>query len=430
MEVSTAATHLIVGKEVITMPGRQSVRLLVMLMACCFFVPKVTADLIYVPNDYPTISEACDVAVSGDTVAVFPGDYYPEYVIVPPGVSVIGMGADPTQVRVGPGSYASAFYVRRGEEPVLIENLSAGEGSSAVIWNLNPHLLVRRCHLVQTAGDRTIITWADFEFRECLIDLACWEEHCAVFVCNEPVHILMEDCVFSASEPHEFVVWPIWGWPAGSSFEFRNNTFIGNLQVWIEDGMTDFSAIFVNNIFTLGAGCYYVSPDTMEWRYNDVVDPDFWPNCGYQIGNFSEDPLFCDFDAQDYRLDPDSPCIGAGEGGEDVGARLGICWPQDIQDYLPQRAGDLLVSGPWPNPTTTGVSLAIAGAHAEMTRAEIFDAAGTFIQSLPAASGSDSSILYRWNGRIADASLAPSGVYYLRINGAAEKISRRVIVLR
>jgi hypothetical protein len=38
------------AEEVITMPGRQSVGLLVMLMACWFFVPKVTADLIYVPN--------------------------------------------------------------------------------------------------------------------------------------------------------------------------------------------------------------------------------------------------------------------------------------------------------------------------------------------------------------------------------------------
>jgi hypothetical protein len=168
----------------------------------------------------------------------------------------------------------------------------------------------------------------------------------------------------------------------------------------------------------------------MEWRYNDFVRPDFWPWCGYQIGNFSEDPLFCDFDAQDYRLDPESPCIGAGEGGEDVGARLGICWPQDIADYLPQREGQLRLSGPWPTPTTTGVSLTIAGVPAGVMHAEIFDAAGTFIQSLPAASGSDSTVLYRWNGRITDGSLAPSGVYYLRINGVGEKISKRVIVLR
>jgi hypothetical protein len=33
-----------------------------------------------------------------------------------------------------------------------------------------------------------------------------------------------------------------------------------------------------------------------------------------------EDPLYVDANSGDYRLDEDSPCRGAAEGGEDMGA--------------------------------------------------------------------------------------------------------------
>ncbi len=376
-----------------------------------------------VPYDYASLTEACNAAQPGDSVAVYPGTYYNEHPVVPPGVSIVGKGANPEQVRVVPSGW-DAFGVSAGVLPVLIENLTAYEGSETVVFNMNSSLLVSRCHLIGTYHENIITTLADLELRECWIEFTCWG-YGHMIVTPEPVNVLVEDCVIVG------LPWQGWCPSPGCSLEFRNNTFIGGVSAWVRDGCTtDFSLFFVNNIMTWGAGCGTRDPDTIEWRHNDFVDSDQWPWCGYRIGNFSEDPLFCDPDEEDYRLDPDSPCIGTGEDGEDVGARLGICWPQDIEGYLPQRTGDLLVSGPWPNPTTTGVSLAIAGVPAGVMRAEIFDAAGTYIQSLPVSSGSDSSILYRWNGRIADGSPAPSGVYYLRINGAAEKISRRVIVLR
>ena len=76
------------------------------------------------------------------------------------------------------------------------------------------------------------------------------------------------------------------------------------------------------------------------------------------------------------------------------------------------------------------LSLAIAGESVGEMRAEVFDATGTLIRRLRASVLGDRRMLYRWDGRAADGSLAPSGVNYLRITGASEKTSRRVIVLR
>jgi hypothetical protein len=72
--------------------------------------------------------------------------------------------------------------------------------------------------------------------------------------------------------------------------------------------------------------------------FSCIGDGEIWPG----DGNFGGDPRFClpgswedggtpdDFTDDrwvegDYRLRPDSPCIGAGEGGKDVGADLGLC---------------------------------------------------------------------------------------------------------
>ena len=56
------------------------------------------------------------------------------------------------------------------------------------------------------------------------------------------------------------------------------------------------------------------------------------PRCVDEIiglnGNISEDPLFCDPVAADYTLSEDSPCVGSGTGGSNIGAYGVGCGPQ------------------------------------------------------------------------------------------------------
>lgn len=57
-----------------------------------------------------------------------------------------------------------------------------------------------------------------------------------------------------------------------------------------------------------------------------------------EVGEISQDPLFIDR-YYNYYLHPDSPCLGAGEGGANIGAYGAYDMPEASFDYLVKRAG-------------------------------------------------------------------------------------------
>jgi hypothetical protein len=85
------------------------------------------AGFLRVPYDYPTITEACQVAQAGDTVGVYPGVYY-ETAYVNPGVTVLGMAADSMLVQVRASSNDPPFLIYPTGDPVIIENMAIWGG--------------------------------------------------------------------------------------------------------------------------------------------------------------------------------------------------------------------------------------------------------------------------------------------------------------
>ncbi len=55
---------------------------------------------------------------------------------------------------------------------------------------------------------------------------------------------------------------------------------------------------------------YAQFPDDIQIKYSDLSEP--WPGAN-NVGNITQDPLFADEAAHDYRIEPNSPCIDAGE---------------------------------------------------------------------------------------------------------------------
>jgi hypothetical protein len=71
----------------------------------------------------------------------------------------------------------------------------------------------------------------------------------------------------------------------------------------------------------------------MPFDCDSIIYNNFWGNyhdvcpyrsCAHEVigynGNISADPLFCDASTDDFTLAMDSPCLGTGEGGTDMGA--------------------------------------------------------------------------------------------------------------
>ncbi len=171
------------------------------------------------------------------------------------------------------------------------------------------------------------------------------------------------------------------------------------------------------------------APETLEWRHNCIIEQGPPPDCGYQIGNFVADPLFCEPAAGDYRLQPESPCIGAGEHGENVGARLGVCWPTDVVELPKPVAGGLLCRLS-PNPTTGGVAIHLDGARwtSDPCPIEIFDVTGKLVRLLGPPDW-ESNVRAHWDGRLADGRDAPAGVYHIRVGRTGEEQAMRRLIM-
>ena len=66
-----------------------------MIIICFVFVLNLSATLVIIPIDYPTIQEGLDNVSEGDTILVFPGIYY-ENIDWPNmnGIKLIGSGQE------------------------------------------------------------------------------------------------------------------------------------------------------------------------------------------------------------------------------------------------------------------------------------------------------------------------------------------------
>ncbi len=113
----------------------------------------------------------------------------------------------------------------------------------------------------------------------------------------------------------------------GSSNIVSHNTLVGNnaptgggISIWNENYPKVDDNIIVGS--NQGHGIYSYSSVGLMVIYNDVWNnlPDNYYGLVPGPGSISADPLFCDTATGNYYLSSASPCVGAGEGGTDIGA--------------------------------------------------------------------------------------------------------------
>jgi hypothetical protein len=335
-----------------------------------------------------------------------------------------------------PDMYSSAVVF---EEPVGGESDSSSiikgfrlrqfnDFGDATVWGANPEAIIDSCRVFHIGpADNWFIPVIYLRnggiVRNCEIENRAESN---VIESGAPgAYMLVEDCIF------DWGGYP-WGLTGGSGSVtiFKNNTFdtSGIVTDVIWGFPTDFTWVFINNIIN-GVSCQdHTPPDSLEFRHNDAW-PYPWPpdpECAPGPGNFFADPLFCDEIEEDFRLEPESPCLGAGENGEDIGARIGVCWDPAAVGGERGRGGGQGLLAPEPNPSSGPVKLSWEGDAGRDVEVDVLDVRGRLVRRLSGAG--HGPIL--WDGRDAGGREVPGGIYFLRVLTGGRRAAGRVVMVR
>lgn len=199
------------------------------------------------------------------------------------------------------------------------------------------------------------------------------------------------------------------GAPASASLLFKNNTLVvSGLGITLR---SDSDAEIVNSIFHDCGG--FQCTGNVDIHHNDLYLTN--PQCTLGEGNISANPLFCT--ETTYWLDPASPCIGSGENGAIMGAG-GICGVTGVGGQAsPANRLRLTVD---PNPVSSGAEFGFDGGIGNPTL-EIFDPQGRLVDLLRPRGQR-----VRWN----PGGSLPRGVYFARLRGAGVSETVKFLVIR
>lgn len=418
------------------------------LLACLVLAPSVTSVFpgeIHVDPDSAnhTISEGMLQAEPGDIVLVGPGTYEEEVRIVwgvtlrsvegPESTRIQAPNGSVPSVRFDPaGGFCEADTITPPDTTYLVgfDVMQSHEFGVTTIIGDHEHVVVESCWIATPGpfenGNVAVLLRFGGIVRQSMV---LNNNESSTFLSTQPfANMLVEDCVIQGMYP-----WGLSGFGGNSETIFKNNTIWGSvINTDVANGETGFSMEFVNNIFhhSCEIWCYYPDPrpDNLEFRYNN-----YWPFepdgiCAPQgEGNFVADPLICDdeFPDYDWRLDPASPCIGAGENGDDVGARLGICIDPTSVDQVSSLAPSL--SKVWPNPTASRSTVSLRVPLQRRSEVEILDLRGRVVRAFHVDAGQSR---IDWDGLDQNGSRVPSGVYFLRIDDGSSDQVRRITLVR
>ncbi len=299
------------------------------------------ARVLHVPDKYPTIQAAIDIALEGDTVLVAEGDYQEDISLHTMDVVMLSSGGPVSTAIHGSVTFSKhadnhsrvvgfriwgsgpAVYVHQGNSPTIedciIRDNSATNGSGLLVEG---SVQIRRCEFSRNSASQLGGPIYLHNATDVVID------SCLFFgnVTGNTGPVRIEGCdrvQFTHNIAHNndggggggFV------YVEGSDdISILNNTIVRNTASGRGSGISVYSGSGIdirNNIvaFNLGSPGIFVSSSGVVLEYNDVygnVSGDYL-GVSAGTGSISSDPLFVDTASAVFDILPTSPCIDAGD---------------------------------------------------------------------------------------------------------------------
>ncbi|MCD6161593.1 MAG: T9SS type A sorting domain-containing protein [candidate division Zixibacteria bacterium] len=205
-----------------------------------------------------------------------------------------------------------------------------------------------------------------------------------------------------------------------------NNTIVGNRAsrqggaIWARQGIND---TLINNIIRdneadEGSQIYELQ-ETLTVIYSNIEDG--WPG----EGNIDADPLFCEPDTGNFYLAENSPCVGTGFNGANMGAYGIGCDPVSIIEHFSYLPDDFELFQNHPNPfnarTTIRYNLSIP---ADIT-IDIYDILGRKVETLISIKQPAGEHQVIW-----DAMDKSSGMYFYKLQAEDCVETKKMLLLK
>lgn len=423
------------------------------LVFCAGLIAATTlgsaSSVVHVPGDSPTIQGGIAIAVPPDTVLVAPGVYL-EHIQLRSRVDVFGAGPDVTIIDGG----GQAIDVVKAVSITQVTlrgftvrgAISGGglPGGAGVFVNL-PTAPIRIEDVRATGNDFGVAVFNGYGHSGPDVT-GCDVTGNNFYGIMSPGNGLINGCVI-----HENAMAGIMLSGTSTQPQIVGNTVWGNFG----DGFNywnDFPATVRNNIFAANTGYgirerapgTFVDPvveynlfwDNAAGNYFDVqsglvkntaAEINAMPNAEY---NLVDDPLLCDPPA-DFHLCADSPALGMGMGGVDIGALgagCGPCGPQAVGAPGDQRSTSLQLHS-FPNPAQPATTMSFTLETRARVTLRIHDAAGRLVRTLLDRELPAGEQRVDWDGRDDHGVLAPAGAYILDLRAGELQIAGKVMVL-
>lgn len=419
-----------------------------LLVASFVLVAHAEATVIHVPGDQPTIQAGIDSASDGDVVQVAPGTYVEKLDFTGKAIEVRGAGPSLSTINPSEASTGKArvvtFNSGEGNESVLsgftLTGGNAHRGGGASCWNSSP--TISGCSITNNSG-----SWGGGGIH-------CWK--------SSPI---ISECSIAGNSGKLATGGGVSCWD--SSPQLANCRITGNSA---DDGggiLCGYSAspiltnctIAENTARAKGGGmyCYTLSRPTLTncILWNDTPtevagDTTFCALAYCDVeggwsgaGNINSNPKF---QAQDYKLREDSPCIDAGassgapaidfEGdprpwgpGYDIGADE--YKPVGIDGSTPEGAPlRTRLAAVHPNPFNPQTIIPFDLAHTGAVRLTIHDIRGSLIRTLVHGELESGSHAIRWDGTAQSRSAVSTGVYVVRLETPGKRETQRIVLLK
>ena len=145
-------------------------------------------------------------------------------------------------------------------------------------------------------------------------------------------------------------------------------------------------------------------------------------------GNIDADPLFCNPDSSDFTLAENSPCVGTGESGVNMGAfGVGCEALSTDKDVIPLK---YLLHQNYPNPFNPVTTLRYDLPEDALVNITIYDMMGRQISTLVSSLQSAGYKSIQWNGTNDAGQPVSAGVYLYKIQAGDYSQTKKMVLLK